>query len=335
MGDFLLRRKLKHFIVHVTNHCNFRCEHCFVDFQTNERDLPTETYLQLARDLGALFWLDIGGGEPFLRKDLAQIIGAFRTRVIHIPSNGSLLPQMLDQLREIRVRQSESDVLIGLSLDGLEETHDRLRGHPGNWNQVWETYERIRELDPRISIKFTTVLSNMNFHEILPLMKVVSERSPDFHSVILLRGTPLNPEMKLPSIAELRRIGPHIFDQLRGYSYGRSRLSARILKNYHRFLWNVSLDTLEQETQVIPCYAGRSHMVAMGDGGVSACEMLESVGNLRDQSLPEILAGDRYRAQLRSIRNKECHCTHNCAMLTSIMFNPLNLPQLLYQPLKK
>ncbi len=333
-GDFLLRRNLKHLIVHVTNHCNFRCEHCFVDFETPKRDLPAETYARLAEDAGSLFWLDIGGGEPFIRKDLAQIIGAFRCKIVHIPTNGSLLPQMLGQLQEIRRRQPAAELLIGLSVDGLEAAHDRMRGQPGSYRQVWEAFDAIRALDPRINIKITTVITNKNFAEILPLMRIVQERKADFHSVILLRGTPPAPDVALPALAELRRIGPEMFSILESYQYGRSTIAARILRNYHRFLWNVSLDVLEQQTQVIPCYAGRSHMVVWADGGVSSCEMLGTVGNLKEQRFRDVVAGDAMRAQVRSIRNKECHCTHNCAMLTSILFNPANIPQLVHQPIR-
>jgi MoaA/NifB/PqqE/SkfB family radical SAM enzyme len=75
-------------------------------------------------------------------------------------------------------------------------------------------------------------------------------------------------------------------------------------------------------------------MVVWADGNVSSCEMLGSVGNLRQSSFRDVLASDALRDQVRSIRNKECHCTHNCAMLTSILFNPANLPQLLHQPIR-
>ena len=66
-----------------------------------------------------------------------------------------------------------------------------------------------------------------------------------------------------------------------------------------------------------------------GDGGVSSCEMLPVVGNIRDKRLPEIIQSDAYQQQVEMIRNKGCHCTHNCAMLDSIFFNPVNLPKLL------
>jgi sulfatase maturation enzyme AslB (radical SAM superfamily) len=77
-------------------------------------------------------------------------------------------------------RQPDSEIVIGLSLDGLEEKLDRLRGEPGNWQQVWKTFEQIRELGGKISIKVTTVISNMNFGEILPLMRQVLRHGADF-----------------------------------------------------------------------------------------------------------------------------------------------------------
>lgn len=327
-ADYLLSRKLKHMIVHVTNHCNFRCRHCFVDFD-KQRDLRLENYEQLARDAGDLFWLDIGGGEPFLRKDLHEIIGNFSARVVHIPSNGSLPDLMIDQLREVKAK-TDAEIIIGLSLDGLQEMHDGIRGHAGNWDQVWSTYDRIRDLGG-ISIKITTVLNTLNYDEILPLMDLVKERQVDFHSVILMRGEPLDPTMTLPEMEALRRIGPEIFARLEEYDYGRSALSAHLLRNFHRLLWNTSLKTIEQETQVIPCLAGQTHAVVLGDGGVSSCEMLPAMGNLQTQSLPEILASEPFRQQVQDIKDKKCHCTHNCAMLASIFFNPKNFPKLLHQ----
>ena len=328
IGDYLLTKRMKHMIVHVTTACNFRCDHCFVDFVSSKRDLKLHDYQQLAADSESLMWLDIGGGEPFLRKDLADIICAFDSKIVHIPTNGSLIPQMIRQVKAIQAR-SNREIIIGLSLDGLAETHDAIRKVPGSFDQVWEAYAALRDLGG-VSIKICTVINRANFHEILPLMEQVQARGVDFHSVILLRGDTINPEMGLPTLAELRDIGPRISAILRRYDYGKSSLSAHILRNFHSYLWDVSLSTLEQETQVIPCLAGQTQLVVNGDGAVSACEMLPAVGNVKNHRLPEIMTSDAYQEQLKMIKNKGCHCTHNCAMLDSIFFNPSNLPKLLY-----
>lgn len=325
-AEYLLRRNLQHLIVHVTNHCNFRCDHCFIDFSP-KRDLKLDAYQRLGKQAGRLFWLDIGGGEPFLRKDLADIVAAFETSVVTIPSNGSLPDLMEEQIGRL-MRTSSASPVVSLSLDGLQATHDRVRNAPGNWDQVWSTFERLRAIDG-LSVKVNTVLTRDNAPEILELMREVRRRGPDFHSIILLRGDPADPNVALPPMEELRQLGPDIFAILETYDYGRNPVAGHILRNYHRYLWNVSLRTIRDRTQVIPCHAGKAHMVVMGDGSVSSCEMLPAVGSIQDQSLDEIRSSAALRDQVRDIENKACHCTHNCAMFDSILFRPASVPHLL------
>lgn len=331
-SEYLLRQNLLHMIVHVTNHCNFRCDHCFIDFSP-KKDLSLDDYKKLARDVGRLFWVDIGGGEPFLRKDLADIVAIFDAKVITIPSNGSLPDLMENQLTRMR-ELSDAELVLSLSLDGLEATHDRIRNQPGNWKQVWKTFDRLRRFD-WLTIKINTVLNADNEGEIIEMMQEVRKRNPDFHSIILLRGEPANSAMKLPPMARLRELGSEMYSILETYDYGRSRLASHFLRNYQRYQWNVSLKTIEEKRQVVPCIAGKGHMVVMGDGAVSSCEMLPTVGNIKTNGINEIRASKAFLDQRRSIANKECHCTHNCALLHSIFFNPASLPHLMHTKIER
>ena len=77
--------------------------------------------------------------------------------------------------------------------------------------------------------------------------------------------------------------------------------------------------------------AGRSNLVIWGDGRVASCEMLPSVGNINNNNIDEIIDSNEMKKQKELIKNKECYCTHNCALLTSIMFNPKKWGNLLYQ----
>jgi len=332
IGDWLLHHRMKHMIVHVTTACNFRCEHCFVDFESEKRDLKLPVFQKLGAQSPPLMWLDIGGGEPFLRKDLAEIVLSFDSQIVHIPTNGSLIPQMIEQIKQIQAK-SKREIIIGLSLDGLEKQHNLIRKENDSWNQVWDAYAALRELGG-VSIKVCTVINNKNIADIIPLMEEVQKRGVDFHSVILLRGATLDPSITLPSLEHLRALGPKMFDILSRYDYGRSGMASYILQNFHRFLWNTSLKTLEQQTQVIPCLSGQTQLVVWGDGKVGACEMLPPVADLLEKDLPDIIASDRWKAEIQFIKDKKCHCTHNCAMLDSIFYNPANLPQLLYQQVK-
>jgi len=336
IGDWLLHHRMKHMIVHVTTACNFRCEHCFIDFESEKRDLKLPVFQKLGKQSPPLMWLDIGGGEPFLRKDLADIVLSFDSQIVHIPTNGSLIPQMIAQIEKIK-SQSSREIIIGLSLDGLEKQHNLIRKENDSWNQVWDAYRALRELFPKfsgVSIKVCTVINNKNIADIIPLMEEVQKRGVDFHSVILLRGATLDPSIVLPPLNELKALGPKMFEILERYDYGRSALSAHLLRNFHRFLWNTSLQTLEKQTQVIPCLSGQTQLVVWGDGKVGACEMLPAVGDLTQHDLPDIIASDAWKTQLQFIQDKKCHCTHNCAMLDSIFYNPANLPHLLHQTVK-
>ncbi len=328
LGRYLLSQQLVHLIVHVTNHCNFRCDHCFIDFSP-KRDLKLSAYQALGRDAGKLFWLDIGGGEPFLRKDLADIVGSFDAKVVQIPSNGALPDLMETQCRRM-LDLGDREVVVSLSLDGLRDTHDRVRKHPGSYDQVWNTFERLKKIDG-LYVKVLTVLHNENVGEILDLMREVKLHQPDHHSVILVRGETMRDNIKLPPVEELRKLGREIFAIQESYDYGRGGLYERILRNFHRFVWKNSLRTIEEQRQVIPCLAGTAHMVVMGDGRVSSCEMLEPVGDLKFQSWEEIKDSAAFKQQVADIKAGKCYCTHNCAMMDSIFFNPRNVAKLVHQ----
>ena len=146
--------------------------------------------------------------------------------------------------------------------------------------------------------------------------------------LLFVRGDPLD-ETKLPSFEKLDELAVKMFDILETYDYGQSNLSAYLLKNYHRYLWKTSIDTLKKRTQVVPCLAGKSHMVVWGDGRVASCEMLPEVGNIKEKPLLKI-DSEEMKDQIKSIKDKKCHCTHNCAMITSVLYNPSKWPNIIY-----
>lgn len=324
-AQYQVRPTLQHLVVHVTNHCNLRCRHCFIDFSP-KRDLSLALYRQLAQDVGPVFWVDIGGGEPFLRKDLVDIVAAFQTKMITIPTNGWFVDKTVAQTRALRARL-DGELTIALSLDGLQPRHDAIRGE-GSWAKVWACYQALRDIDG-VNVKINTVLCNENMDDILPLMDHVLAQGLDFHSVLLVRGDTIDPAVDLPSLPELRALQGPLFERLGRYTYGQDRPVRHILRNYHRLLWRTSLQTIERQEQVIPCLAGVSHGVVMGNGDVQACEMLPPVGNLKDARWPALWKGLAMQQQRQSIQRGDCHCTHNCALFDSILFRKRSWPGLL------
>jgi MoaA/NifB/PqqE/SkfB family radical SAM enzyme len=290
---------------------------------------------ELAKNLGSILWLDISGGEPFILDELSELIAPFNCQFLQIPTNGhypgiigSIVPKIL---KTTRARET----IISVSIEGFREEHQRIRRNKENFDLAIESLRvlrRIADKNPHLRLKCNTVITNDNFDRLTEFMRFMQDsKLIDFHSVIMLRGDPKNPNIELPYIGKLKAKRPEIFEILERYLRGSGIFKRTLLRKYYRLLWDVSLANLEQQTQVIPCTAGKTHLVVWANGYVSSCELLPPVGNVFEQSLPEILNGERMKAQLKYIREKQCFCTHNCVMLDSIFFNPMNYLKLLFR----
>jgi MoaA/NifB/PqqE/SkfB family radical SAM enzyme len=313
------RYKINHLILHVTNKCNMRCKHCFVSFDNTEKELTFNEIKSLSKHITDLIWLDIGGGEPLLRDDLADVVSLFNFKELSIPSNGWESDQIVGRLEKIN-RMFPGKLIVTLSLDGMQSTHDDIRC-PFSFERTIQTFRGLKKIKG-LRVKFNTVLCEKNYGEIIELMKFVNELRPAFHSILMLRGDPRDPAMRLPSINKIESLERDIYDIQRSYDYGRWGILAAIHKNYQSCKRNIIYKTLHEKRQVIPCLAGRSHLVVWSNGNVSPCELLPSLGNIREESLVELLSGAKMRKAISSIVAGNCFCTHDCNMIENILFNP-------------
>jgi len=332
----LSRTHRSHLILHVTNRCPLRCKTCFVRFSdAPSAELSINEIKSLAQSLPGLIWLDIGGGEPFLRNDLPEICGLFDVSAISIPTNGFDPGQIFEKTKAIRA-STDAELLIALSLDGFETTNDRIRAS-GSYRKVIETLDLLKTISG-IRIKINTVLCNVNYPEIIPFMNHVRKFDVDFHSIIFLRGEPRDSIYQPPTTDELLVIRDNIFTLWDSYNYGTGFLKSLILKAYQRYLYQTSIRVMNEKKQIPACCAWNHHLVVYPNGDVAFCEMLESFGNLREHPLPALLESNQSVKQQKSIRAQECFCYHNCNMLDNCFLNPpnyLNILLSLWQTTRK
>lgn len=165
----------------VTYKCNLQCQFCETWKISSERkeltpqDLTEYLYpYQIDRIL-------FSGGEPFLRQDLVEIIRTmvyrYSPKAICILSNGQLTDVIFEKIKEIKPLLSE--VYLCASLDGLGETHDKIRGKKGTFQNVINTLEKIPECG---GISFTITLDNYN--EILKVYEFTKELNINFSARI-------------------------------------------------------------------------------------------------------------------------------------------------------
>jgi MoaA/NifB/PqqE/SkfB family radical SAM enzyme len=311
---------------------------CFAwkDLNTGEKELTLAETKRISSQFGKLLWLAIGGGEPFLKKELAEICEVFwkinAPETISIPTN-CLLPDVIEKKTKKILDKCATRVTLGLSLDGIGELHDHIRGVPGNFKKFLETYERVsglREKYPQFSVGILTTITELNVNQIPDLYDYVwNNLDVDFHTAEVMRGDPRYP-VKPPSIAQYKAILPKMRSMLAKYDFGKG-VKSRIVRAVKRKFLDICLEVMEKKKQVIPCYAGRINGVIGATGDVSFCELLPTIGNLRKSNYDfnKIWFSKKAEEQRKLISNKGCYCTHCIFQDTNILFNPWLYPGLL------
>lgn len=137
----------------VTWRCNSRCASCRIWKRPAGVELPPADFEEFFRKNPSLAWLDLTGGEPTLREDLAEIGRAAVALLpgldlLHFPSNG-LLPEKLETAVRGILRARPRRLVVTVSLDGPEAVHDRLRGGEGFFARSLESLRRLRKLESR------------------------------------------------------------------------------------------------------------------------------------------------------------------------------------------
>lgn len=329
----------------VTRRCNARCPFCFYlngdDRDAHRgRELTLEEIRATSRSLGSLLWLAFSGGEPYLRRDLADIAGVFyqqnRPAMMLLSTNG-LLPELIrDRTEEILARCPRSTVVVKLSLDGLHADHDALRGTPGGFDRVMRTRQLLAPLlarHPNFELGINTVMMSDN--------QARMDRIVDFvrglpgigsHTISLVRGNVAEPRCTQVDAASYRHALERLEREQGEPGASRYRFRGGRLKAAQDLLQRRLIDRTRVEgRRQIPCYAGRLNLVLDERGEVYPCEMRSSsFGNVREcgYDLSRLPRGAAARPVLGSIGRGECHCTHECYFITNILFNPRLYPAL-------
>lgn len=290
--------------------------------------MSNEEIFALSDSLGTIENLNLSGGEPFLRAEFAEICIKFiqqnHVRQIYCPTNGYFTDRTVKAVTQL-LENKELDLFVAeISLDGMPEFHDTFRVARNSFKKAMETYDALAEIqqrDPRLRIHCISTATDVNMAQIKALSAYLYQRCPamDHHNLAIIRGDRKNPQLATPLLEEYGKL----------YDYIQSLWSAREEGRYGSIVepmlqWTKT-ETLKQGRQVVPCSAGRMSAVVYANGDVGVCEIHKPIGNLRDNTFPEIWDSEAARNLRKSIANKQCHCTTEVFMWPSIVFNPLSL----------
>ena len=324
-------------ILFVTNRCNLRCGHCFY-LEQLERGAVDEPSLdnvrELTRELGPLLWLSVGGGEPFLREDLPDVVGWVqrhcRPKVLTIPTNAHDTERIFDAVQRMIQATSRGSLVVSISLDGPGPVHDALRGK-GTHARALRTIERLQPLLRSYSRLQLAVILTVGDHNAAEAPDYVEQIVESIHpSIVAINldrrapdGAPRLPEFVLEAYEQANQ--RYLALMQRG-AVERLRVPfSGLLREKERLQRESILRIARHDTFVAPCMAGTLGYVVYPDGGLAPCEVLEDtlgrLGEAGGPSFRQLARGQVAKDLRRKIRQGRCQCTFECAMSTNVLFS--------------
>ena len=261
-----------------------------------EEEFPPELLEKLPTGLTSV---NITGGEPALRKDLPEIVDILsrKTRRVEISTNG----YFTDRLVEAALPHPE--ITIRISVEGLPETNDRVRGIKNGFDHALRSYLRLRDLGVK-DLGFAVTISDSNKDDLLDLYRLVDYLGAEFAQAV-----PHNSYYFHKYDNEIRDV--------EGVQAAIDGLIVAFLKSkrpkewFRAYLNRGLIDHVAGRARPLPCTAGTDIFFLDPSGEIFPCNGKDwSMGNLHEASFDEIWNGP----QAEHVRDLVKTCESACWM---------------------
>lgn len=277
----------------VTRRCNLRCSMCRTWEHPGTGALNTEEIESILRQLPRLTWLDMTGGEPFVRPDIERVLCSAATMpraltVLHYQTNGWMSARIETITRAVRAAREDIELIVTVSLDGPPAVHDAVRGRDGSAARALETLERLERIDG-VQVHVGTTVSSQNVDAL-----------PDTEALLRARGFDLrrwhwnwvqtSAHFFGNEGMEPRAVPPG--DLLRRHIARRG--VPRTLVELMESIYLVNLEAVaDGEPAGVSCQALRSAVFISPEGQLYPCHLYDRpLGSLREHSLDALWNGD-------------------------------------------
>ncbi len=344
IGSVFWKRNPIHLTFFVTKRCNARCFFCFYRSNTGSADaeyeLSTDEVRKISSSMGNLLWLAFSGGEIFLRSDIVELTKIFyernRPSIILFPTNGLLTDVIPGRIQEILEHCRRSTIVVKLSLEGKEEVHYVIRGIRGSFKMTMQTYKALgRLLDqyPNFELGINTVFCSANQDNMDDVIEFVNGLDRiKTHTISLIRGTAGDKELKEVDVEKyLKAVDKLALNLKKGESSVYRFRGAKVKAAQDIVQRRLIYETEVKKRQLIPCYAGKLNLVLTESGDVYPCESFSmKLGNVRNNGydMKKVLQTEQAQKVIKSINENKCFCTHECYLMTNILFNARMYPGL-------
>ncbi len=297
----------------ITRMCNLRCKHCYASAgKRHPREFSFNKIKDTVDELDELgtVMIAIAGGEPFMRKDLADIVSYIKGKGIEVflNTNGTLITKdRIERLINVGLRHIE------ISIDGLEEDHDFIRGE-GTFKAALRGFEICKEMGLEVGIMST--LFKHNFHKVSELIDFFyNKRAVGVGFLRFItsgrgkqnRDLCLEPEERKKAIEDVYRKRMQYGEKF--YLKIETPLSYLVAKEYPELL------NKHQYLNIVDrsCDGGITSCQILYDGTVTFCPQMNMGNyNLYNHNMRFIWKNDKYFNELRTrkVKGKCSRCEY-------------------------
>ena len=288
----------------VTYRCNAKCHMC------NTWQFPSQPEKEITPSVVAklpagLKFINVTGGEPFLREDLTEIVKVAleKTERLVISSNGYYTDKMIALARKF------PQIGVRISIEGLPAANDRLRGLPDGFDHGLRSLLELRALGLK-DVGFGITVSDVNAKDIIELYRLADAMGLEFatastHNSYYFHkhdNTFKDPEMVA---REFEKVSCEL-------------LKTRRLKNWFRAYFNHGMaNYVRGGKRLLPCEVGSDMFFLDPYGRIMPCNGMDEempMGDLTKQTFEEIW----HSPQAEQVRASVKKCHKNCWMIGSV-----------------
>ena len=288
----------------VTYRCNARCNMCN---RYKKPSLPEEELsLETIQKLPPMYFTNITGGEPFIRTDLKEIVGELykKSDRIVISTNGFFTDRIIGLCKEF------PQIGIRISIEGLEQTNNQIRGLPDGFNRGYATLKKLVEMGMK-DVGFGMTVQDINAKDLVALYNLSNEMNMEFATASLHNSFYF---VEAKNIIHDRPLVAKEFENLIN-----ELLRSKSPKKWFRAYFNHGLINYKNgQKRLLPCDMAFDTFFIDPYGDVMPCNGTkdkEVMGNLNETSTWEELWNS---PKAESVRGKVRCCDRNCWMIGSV-----------------
>ena len=315
----------------LTYWCQYKCKTCNIWQRKPTDELTTGEIVALVRENPNVNWVDLTGGEIFLRRDIDDIFDAIvtgwsRLAILHFPTNGFQTDRIVRSVERIAGR-GPARTVVTVSVDGDEALNDEIRGIKGGFRHQMETFKALRRV-PGILTAIGMTLSTHNVGQFEATFAACAHECPgltvdEVHLNVAQRSGHYYGNADTDGVAPdpiLARAEMNKYRRLRSHARSPTQLLENVyLKNLDRFL--------ATGRTPMPCHALRASCFIDPWGVVYPCiTYSRPMGRLRDTGMRlDPIWNDAATAQVQGeIWKGQCpQCWTACEAYQSILGNAL------------